>query len=46
MTPLLFNKNTRQFIAYEDAASVLAKAKYAKSKGLAGVYVVRSAARS
>lgn len=37
MTPFVHNSKTRQFIAYEDAASVEAKAKYAKSKGLAGV---------
>jgi len=43
-TPFLFDKKTRQFIAYEDSASVLAKTKFAKSKGLAGMY--ESLARS
>lgn len=45
-TPFLFNSKTRQFIAYEDSASVAAKAKYAKDKGLAGMYVCYSLCRS
>ncbi|KAJ2351785.1 hypothetical protein GGF43_003932 [Coemansia sp. RSA 2618] len=38
-TPWLFNSETRDFVSYDDAMSVAAKAQHAKSSGLAGVMV-------
>ncbi|KAJ2746124.1 hypothetical protein GGI20_001609 [Coemansia sp. BCRC 34301] len=38
-TPWLFNKDTRQFVSYDDPASIGAKAEYVAEEGLAGVMV-------
>ncbi|KAJ1794490.1 hypothetical protein LPJ59_004521 [Coemansia sp. RSA 2399] len=38
-TPWLFNAETRDFVSYDDALSIGAKAQFAVSRGLAGVMV-------
>ncbi|KAJ2886600.1 hypothetical protein H4R27_000544 [Coemansia aciculifera] len=38
-TPWLFNKETRDFVSYDDTASIGAKAEFAAEKGLAGVMI-------
>ncbi|KAJ2457897.1 hypothetical protein GGF42_002403 [Coemansia sp. RSA 2424] len=38
-TPWLFNKDTKDFVSYDDTASIGAKAEFAAEKGLAGVMV-------
>ncbi|KAJ2823625.1 hypothetical protein GGI24_003634, partial [Coemansia furcata] len=38
-TPWLFNKDTKDFISYDDMTSISAKAEYVAEKGLAGVMV-------
>lgn len=38
-TPFVFNPNTKEFLAYDDAQSISAKVLYAKNAGLGGVLV-------
>lgn len=38
-TPYLFNSRRKVIIPYEDASSIALKTQYAKSKGLAGMFV-------
>ncbi|KAJ2488452.1 hypothetical protein IWW37_004803 [Coemansia sp. RSA 2050] len=38
-TPWLFNKETRDFVSYDDTTSINAKAGFAAEKGLAGVMI-------
>ncbi|KAJ2879074.1 hypothetical protein IWW38_006185 [Coemansia aciculifera] len=38
-TPWLYNKDTKDFVSYDDAASISAKADFAAEKGLAGVMI-------
>ncbi|KAJ2305320.1 hypothetical protein IWW54_005118 [Coemansia sp. RSA 2705] len=38
-TPWLFNTETRDFVSYDDATSIAAKAQHASASGLAGVMV-------
>ncbi|KAJ2007605.1 hypothetical protein H4R26_000684 [Coemansia thaxteri] len=38
-TPWLFNRETKDFVSYDDVVSIGAKAEYAVAKGLAGVMV-------
>ncbi|KAJ2864154.1 hypothetical protein GGH94_003102 [Coemansia aciculifera] len=38
-TPWLFNKETKDFVSYDDMASIGAKAEFAAEKGLAGVMI-------
>ncbi|KAJ2096077.1 hypothetical protein GGI09_004543 [Coemansia sp. S100] len=38
-TPWLFNKDTKDFVSYDDTTSIGAKAEFAAEKGLAGVMI-------